>query len=196
METPIVVVRESFSEEITPESTEALMAKMTEHAYRGVERVELDVSSPGGEVASAMRVYEKLSLPSSRPFELVTRNVSKVASMGNLLFLAGDRRLATPEATFLLHQLAIQVGPVLLDTDALLRTRARLEQAGAATPRLIDTERRLSRLAREERQLASIIERQTGLRGPTLSTLVHDAQPFDAIFARGVGVVHAIIPPD
>jgi ClpP class serine protease len=60
MKTVPIEVCESFTEEITPRSSKALLARMTEHTYHGIERVVLDVSSPGGEIASAMNLYEQL----------------------------------------------------------------------------------------------------------------------------------------
>ena len=82
------------------------------------------MSTRGGEVACAMNAFKGLRDSS---LEVVTRATGEVASMGVVLFLAGERRLATPEATFLLHpvRLVLPASGVEVDAKALRRMRAR-----------------------------------------------------------------------
>jgi ATP-dependent protease ClpP protease subunit len=190
METGPREAHESFATEIDEQSGEALLAKMTEHSSRGVERVVLDISSPGGEVSSAMRLYEGLL---STPFELVTRNVAEVASMGNVLFLAGDKRYAFPEATFLLHPIAFE-GAVRLNASDLRAIRTRLERSNVSARRLAEVDLKIARLEREDRGLQRILEERTQLCAPEIATLVQESKPFDAAYARDVGVVDEISP--
>lgn len=190
METALIEICETFSEKITIQSSEGLLARMIEHAYRGVEHVVLDVCSPGGKVESAMSIYKALC---SAPFELVTRNVSEVASMGNLVFLAGDRRLAWPEATFLLHPITFDDTVVPMNVDDWRRVRTRLERSGRHS-RVAEVERRIRRLDKEEGDVRKILEQRTNLTGPTIKTLVQESKPISATKALAMGIVHEIIP--
>ena len=85
-------------------SAEALRTGIEQQANLGVERVHLNVSTEGGEVASATALYGALL---ATPVELVTVNTHLVTSSGIVLFLSGDRRLAHHEATFLFHRIAV-----------------------------------------------------------------------------------------
>ncbi|HTZ65164.1 MAG TPA: ATP-dependent Clp protease proteolytic subunit [Solirubrobacteraceae bacterium] len=185
-------VRESFLEEITPESSEALIAKMVECTYQDVERVVLEVASPGGEVASAIHLYEALL---STSFELVTCNLGEVASMGNLVFLAGDKRVAAPEATFLLHPVTFD-GAVRLDADDLRRSRTRAERAAESPKRIAEYDLGIARLESETREIQSILEARTRLSGRGAARLIQEAKPLSAASARAVGIVDAVAPPD
>lgn len=185
-------VCEDFSEEITPGSREALVAKMVEHAYHDVKRVVLDVSSPGGEMVSAMHLYDALC---STPFLLVTRNTGEIASMGNLVFLAGDERVASDEATFLLHPLTLLTpSGARLDINDLRQKRMELERTHCMSPRAIELDRGIARLASEEQALQRIFEARTSLTGPEIETLVTGHVLIDAAYACAVGIVHEIIP--
>lgn len=120
-------IYEAFSGEIDLSSSEALTAKMVERTYQGAERVILDISSPGGKVTPSLRLYRALR---STPFELVTRAVNEVDSMALMLYLAGDKRLAFPEATFLVHAIESTDTLVPMDVGAWRRARTRFERQG------------------------------------------------------------------
>jgi ATP-dependent protease ClpP protease subunit len=188
METTLSEARERFSEEITPASSGALLERMSTHARNGIERVVLDVSSPGGEVASAMRLHRALR---ASDFELVTRNVGEVASMGNLLFLAGDTRLAMRGTTFLLHPVTFRESG--LDVEGLSRYRERIERTGRQRARLLDLDRGVARLRREESEIRSIIEQRSKLSGPAIAQLVRESKPLDLQFAHSTGIVHGLL---
>ncbi len=188
METSPREARERFSEEITPASSEALLERMSGHARNGVERVVLDISSPGGEVASAMRLYHALR---DTGFELVTRNVGEVASMGNLLFLAGDTRLALSETTFLLHPVTFKQSG--LDLEGLSQRRRLVERTGRLS-RLRELDLGVARLEREESEIRAVIEQRSKLSGPAIAQLVRESKPLDPEFAQSAGIVHGLLP--
>jgi len=190
-------VYEEFSEEIWPQSCEALLAKMTEHACHGVEYVVLDVCSLGGEVASAMSVYQALCSP---PFEFVTRNTGELASMGNLVFLAGKRRLAAPEATFLLHPITVKTptgwptAAPWLDVEDMRNLRTKVERSGAPPKLFTELDLGIVRLAREEQEVQKIFEERTNLAGSAFRALVQGRTSLSAAEAYAVGIVHEIVP--
>jgi hypothetical protein len=184
-----IEVCETFSEEITPASGEALLARMSEHASRGVERVVLNISSPGGEVATAMKLYEELR---AAPFELVTRNVGEVASMANMVFLAGETRYAAQEATFLLHPVAF-AGAIRRDADHFHHRRRELERHTGSSRRLLECDRAIIRLEREDRGVREIVEQRTKLSDLEIATLVRESRPVGAAYALAAGIVHEVV---
>jgi hypothetical protein len=189
METSPSEACERFSEEITPASSEALLERMSAHARNGIERVVLDISSPGGEVASAMRLHHALR---DTDFELVTRNVGEVASMGNLLFLAGDTRLALPGTTFLLHLVTFKESG--LDLEGLSRHRQLVESTGRQLSRLRELDLGVARLEREESEIRAVIEQRSRLSAAAIAQLVRESKPLDPEFAHSAGIVHGLLP--
>jgi ATP-dependent protease ClpP protease subunit len=65
-------------------------------------KITLCLSSPGGVPDQAFYAYEVLVAQSSQ-VELVTHNLGTVQSAAMILFLAGTKRYAVPNATFLVH---------------------------------------------------------------------------------------------
>jgi ATP-dependent protease ClpP protease subunit len=182
---------DEFTGEITSESSRVLLARMVEHTYEGVDRVVLDVASPGGHVDSAIHLHNELV---AARFEIVTRNVGGVASMANLVFLAGDKRLATPEATFLFHPIAFE-GTVKRDLPALRHARTRLEGGVGHSRELGELDARIAVLDGKEREIRLILERRTGLSAAQIERLVADGRPISAAEALSAGIVHELIPP-
>jgi ATP-dependent protease ClpP protease subunit len=197
MEIAPIEVHEELSEEIWPWSREALLAKMTEHAYHGAERVRLVVSSPGGQVASTMTLFTKLT---ESPIELVTHAKGEIASMGVVLFLAGDKRLASPEATFLMHPITIETPagwPTVaqwLDVEDIRKLRTKAERSGAHPKLFTELDWGIVRLTGEEREVQRIFEERTNLTVPEIKALVQGHTTVSAAYACAVGIVHEVIP--
>jgi ATP-dependent protease ClpP protease subunit len=197
METTPTEVHESFSEEIWPWSRESLLAKIAEHACHGVGRVVLEVSSPGGEVESAMMLYEELL---STPVELVANATGEVASMGIVLFLACDRRLASPEATFFMHPITVETpagwptAAPWLDVEDIRKLRTKVERSDAHQTLLTELDWGIVRLTRQEKAVRNVLEQRTKLTGSGIRALVERGEPVDATYAKAAGIVHEIVP--
>ena len=90
---PAQVVPESvyvtFSAEINVKTTESLLATMANLVNKQVKTVHLALSTPGGEVAAGLNLYNVLR---ALPIDLITHNVGNVDSIGNAVFLAGSKR--------------------------------------------------------------------------------------------------------
>jgi ATP-dependent protease ClpP protease subunit len=197
METAPIEICETFFEKITTQSTEGLLARMAEHAYRGVERVELAMLMSGGEVASTMTLFTKLT---ESPIELVTCATGEIASMGVVLFLAGDKRLASPEATFLMHPITVETpagwptAAPWLDVEDIRKLRTKVERSGAPPKLFTELDLGIVRLTREEREVQKIFEERTNLTGPEIRALVQGHTTVSAAYACAVGIVHEVIP--
>ena len=62
--------------------------------------VILIINSPGGEVRSGLAVYDVLSLMKS---PVITVCMGQAASMGSIIFLAGDKRIMLPHSELMIH---------------------------------------------------------------------------------------------
>lgn len=71
------------------------------------EEITVFINSPGGEVTSGLALYDVLRMVSS-PIRTVCIGVA--ASMGAILFLAGDRRCMLQHSKIMIHDPSIRMG--------------------------------------------------------------------------------------
>jgi ATP-dependent protease ClpP protease subunit len=181
----------TFSGEVTAESGKVLVGDMTQCASHSIKEVVLDVATPGGDVASGIKLHEMLC---SVPFELITCNTSEVASIGNILFLAGETRLASPEATFFLHPLTFRA-PAGCDIDYLRGRRTKLELTCGSRAALRELDIGIVTLESQEQRVQRIIEQHTKLTSLEVRSLIREHRTLSAAEAQTLGIVHDIIPP-
>ena len=160
----------SFSAEIVPHTTEALIAAMTQCATAGASEVNLLLSTPGGSVMNGMNLYNVLR---AMPFKLITHNVGNVDSIGNAIFLAGEERAACPHSTFMFHGVGFDTAEGTRLEEKLLRER-------------------LESLLSDQRRIAAIIEERTTLEADQVEPLFREAQTKDAAYAASTGIVHEV----
>jgi ATP-dependent protease ClpP protease subunit len=174
---PPQIVYVSFSAEISPHTTESLLAVMSNCANQGVKAVYLLLSSPGGSVMNGLNLYNVLR---GMPFELITHNVGNVDSIANAIFLAGSKRYACPHSTFMFHGVGFDVKGQFRLEEKLLRER-------------------LDNILTDHKRIGSIISERTKLDQKVVETLFTEAQTKDATFAASTGIVHEVkdvqIPP-
>ena len=164
---PLVYV--SFSAEIIPNTAESLIAVMANCANSQVKQVYLLLSTPGGNTREGLNLYNVLR---GMPFELVTHNAGNVDSIGNAVFLAGNKRYATPHSIFMFHGVGFTV------------EKQRLEQK--------DLEERLDGILSDQRRIGDIIIQHTKLSQDEVAELFRQAQTKDANFAVDKGIIHEI----
>jgi ATP-dependent Clp protease protease subunit len=171
------IVYVAFSAEISPHTTESLLAVMSNCANRGVKAVYLLLSTPGGNVMNGLNLYNVLL---GMPFELITHNVGNVDSIGNAIFLAGTKRYACPHSTFMFHGVGFDVTGQLRMEEKFLKER-------------------LGNILSDHKRIGSIISERTKLDQKVVEGLFTEAQTKDATFAVSTGIVHEIkdvkIPP-
>ena len=160
----------SFSAEITPQTTESLIAILAQQANANVQEVYLMISTPGGSVMHGMNLYNVLR---GMPFRLITHNVGNVDSIGNAVFLAGDQRYACPNSTFMFHGVGFDGNAGIRFEEKLLRER-------------------LDGIMSDQRRIGSIIGQHTNLDEPQIGELFREARTKDANYARECGIVHDI----
>ena len=143
LDSPLVQV--IFSSEIDTDSTENLIAVMAACANQKVKKVYLFLSTPGGSVSSGLNLYNVLK---GMPFELTTHNIGNVDSIGNVVFLAGAKRFASPTATFMFHGVGfsaahidrMEVKEVQEKLDGLFRDQKRIGAIIAGRTKISETE--------------------------------------------------------
>jgi ATP-dependent protease ClpP protease subunit/transposase-like protein len=125
----------SFHAEIIPQTSEALVSVIASQMQQGKRDIHLMMSTPGGQVASGIAVYNTLR---ALPITLTTYNVGTVNSIGNVIFLAGEKRLACDTSSFMFHGVGFD----------LTGTTARMEEKN-----LVE---RLESLRNDQGQIADI----------------------------------------
>jgi len=160
----------SFSAEIIPNTTEALLSVCSQQANNRVKRVYLLLSTPGGQVMNGLNIYNVLR---GMPFELITHNVGNVDSIGNAIFLVGSTRYACAHSTFMFHGVGFNSQP-----------NERLEQK--------NLQEKLNGLLSDQRRIGSIIQERTRIREDETDDLSREARTKDAAYAHGNGIVDEI----
>jgi ATP-dependent Clp protease protease subunit len=175
--TPARSVYVSFSGDVTPHTTESLIAVMSNCANQRCGEVYLMMATPRGSVAHGIQLYNVLR---AMPFGLITHNVGSVNSIGNAVFLAGETRYACKNSTFMFHGVGFD-----------------MPQPGRLEEKFL--REHLEGILREQNRIGSIIEERTSLTKKQIHGLFREAQTKDATYAIGSGIVHEIrdiqIPP-
>lgn len=166
--TPIVYV--SFSAEINQGTTEGLISVMGNCANSKVQEVCLLLNTVGGSVMNGINLYNVLK---GMPFELVTHNVGSVNSIGNTIFLAGKKRYAAPNATFMFHGVGFSFSQ-----------GQRLEEK--------ELREKLAGVLRQQKQIGEIIAQHTNLTDKEIEGLFREAQTKDTNFAIDKGIIDEI----
>jgi ATP-dependent protease ClpP protease subunit len=71
------------------------------------------------------------NLLQSLPYEVHTHNIGAIQSIANVVFLAGDRRTAAPESSFMLHGFTWAFGQETLDEMQITERTGHISTARA-----------------------------------------------------------------
>jgi ATP-dependent protease ClpP protease subunit len=160
----------SFHAEVNQTTAEALLSVVAQQLNEGRREMHLLLSTPGGIVASGLGIYNTLR---ALPIRLATYNVGSVNSIGNIIYLAGERRCASRSSSFMFHGVGFDV-----------TSRARFEERN-----LLE---HLESIRTDQRLLAAIIAERTGI-GPEEAEGLFLRQAFVASDeAKARGIVHEV----
>lgn len=157
----------SFLAEINQLTTESLLAACVNIANAKIKTVYLMLSTPGGAVTNGIAIYNTLR---ALPFKLITHNVGGVNSIGNVIFLAGEKRYCCPNATFMFHGVGFDV-----------TTPARFEEKT-----LVE---RLDSVQADQRKIGTIIAARTKLPAEEIARLFLQAVNRDPDWAKTHGII-------
>ena len=163
-----------FTSVINYSTTETLINVMSDLANLQVKRVHLALSTPGGSVMSGIALYNILR---GLPMELITYNIGNVDSIGNVVYLAGNRRYADHHATFMFHGVeASMQGTPRMDERYL---REQLDSILADQARIGDIIARRSN--RDDREVAAFFRMQQTQDADwaVANGIAHDIRAFD-----------------
>ena len=158
-----------FTAEIVPQTVETLIQALSKLVKQGVPGVCLAFSTPGGNVAQGITLYNFLR---GVPFNLVAHNIGNVGSIGNAVFLAADTRYACPHSTFMFHGVGFD------------RPAARYEQK--------ELKVMLDGLSADQKLIGSIISGRTKITQEETEGFFMEGQTKTAEFARERGIVDDI----
>ena len=159
-----------FSSEVSPQTTQSLMAVMANLSNMGIAEVHFVASTPGGGVAEGLALYNFLR---GLPLKLVTHNVGSVNSIGNVVFLAGAERYACPQSTFMFHGVGFDSPVGQHWNKKFLRER-------------------LDGILHDEERIGKVIEDNGSLDAAVIADLFKEMQTKDAAYAVSAGIVHEI----
>jgi ATP-dependent protease ClpP protease subunit len=165
---PVVYV--SFSAEINANTTESLISLLADCGNQGARHVYLLFSTPGGNIMNGINLYNVLR---ALPFELTTHNVGNVDSIGNVIFLAGDKRYASPRSTFMFHGVGFDIA-----------AGQRMEER--------NLKELLASVLADQERMGRIIAERTNLKANAIGPLFLEAQTKDASYAASNGIVHEV----
>ena len=86
--------------EVNPASAGELIKQLMYLDKQGLDEITLCINSPGGEVISGLAVYDYIKIMKSA---VRTVCIGDAASMGAIIFLAGEKREMLPHARILIH---------------------------------------------------------------------------------------------
>jgi len=164
---PLVYI--SFSAEIEQLPTETLIGTLANCANAEVKQVYLLISTLGGKVTNGFNLYNILT---GMPFELITHNVGSINSIGNVVFLAGSKRYATSNATFMFHSVGFDI-----------KNQRFVEK---------DLQEKLSSLLNDQQRIGNLIAQHTNITESEISEFFRTGQTKDAIFAKDKGIIDEI----
>jgi len=159
----------TFSAEIRQVQTETLLGAFANCSNAQVKQVYLLFSTIGGQVINGFNLYNVMK---GMPFELITHNVGSVNSVGNVVFLAGSKRYATPSATFMFHRVGFTSQNERFDINKLEET--------------------LSGLKNDEKRIGNVIAQHTSLKESEIAEFFKTGQTKDAAYAVDKGIIHEI----
>ncbi len=161
----------SFMAGVNESTAQRLLDVVVQEVQKGAKTIYLVLSTPGGAVREGIALYNILT---GLPCEIVTHNVANVDSIGNVLFLAGAKRYASPNATFMFHGVGFDV-----------KQAVRIEQKNAKE--LIDG------IHAETKKIADVIEdRATFPNRGEIEQLFLEASTRDANYAKSHNIIHEV----
>jgi|RhiMetdeSRZDD1v2_1073273.scaffolds.fasta_scaffold1107585_1 ATP-dependent Clp protease protease subunit len=160
----------SFVRPVDFNTASALLAAMNQAIKEGHADITLLMSSSGGQVIPGFAIYNQLLM---LPITLTTCNIGSVNSIATIIFLAGARRLATPNATFLFHGTSWGFG----------------HAAEIAKRQLAES---ISALEVDEKRMRDVVVMRTHIQETEIVQLMLDGMTRDAQFAKDREIIHEI----
>lgn len=161
----------SFQAEVNQSTSEVLISVIAKQVQQGRREIHLLLSTPGGTTTNGISIYNTLR---ALPISLTTYNVGSVNSIGNVIYLAGERRCACATSSFMFHGVGIDI-----------RQPTRWEEKNLME--------RLDNLRNDQGLIADIISDRTNIDPEETNRLFLSAAFLRSEEAKAKGIVHDIV---
>jgi ATP-dependent Clp protease protease subunit len=161
----------SFQAEVNQATSEVLISVIAKQIQEGHRDIHLLLSTPGGSTTNGISIYNTLR---ALPISLTTHNVGNVNSIGNVIYLAGERRRACATSSFMFHGVGFDIlQPTRWEEKNLME--------------------RLDNLRNDQGLIADIISSRTNIDPEETNRLFLSAAFLRAEEAKAKGIVHDIV---
>ena len=151
-------------------STELIKQLLYLNSMDPMKEITLYINSPGGEINSGIALYDCLCIMQA-PVHTVCIGIA--ASMGALIFLAGDRRAMLPQTKLMIHDPYYAGGP--------------------SNQKPLEMEKRLQDLMKIRDTICEIISERTGKEKQKVQEITQYDSYFDAHEALEFGLATEIV---
>lgn len=127
----------NFNLEISPESTQALFKIIQDQLSKGMKKLYLLISSPGGNVNPGIAIYNFLK---GLPIEVITHNYGNCDSIATLLFCSGKERYTVSNSRFLIQGIGITIQNKRFNETNLIETLDSLKNQRETMSKIIAKE--------------------------------------------------------
>jgi ATP-dependent Clp protease, protease subunit len=162
----------SFQAPINETTSSRLIAIVSGSIQKGVNDFHIIISTGGGSISAALLIYGFLR---SLPAKVTTHNLSTIQSAGEIIYLAGEMRIANPNAIFGFHQ-------------------AKENFTSNPSLTLDDFTDWKTFLAMDLKRVDDIYRERTSLTAAQIEEFRRHAVYFDAVAAHDAGIVQEIAP--
>ncbi len=153
-----------FERMIIPEQNAGLLTWVITFIQQEIKHFAIAISSPGGDVQAAFALYNTLL---GLPVHVTMHNVGMVSSAANVVFVGGDTRVASADASFNFHAPTVTLNGDF-DVTGLRQSADDLEKGEQRTRRLL--------------------EERTGMSGSRIDSLKQNSETLDAGQAVELGL--------
>lgn len=161
----------NYFDDITPTKVKIFMAVLADVLQKHHPKTfYITLSSGGGDVNAGLTLYHYLR---GLPVEIITHNIGKVDSIASVIFMAGKKRHAAKNASFLFHGVSMNV-------------------AQAAAFNLAQLRELVSQVEVDEAKIADVLVANTKLTRDEVIELYRFGASKSSEFALEKGVIHQI----
>lgn len=163
----------NYFDGIDPHRIRAIMGILTDLIHQhNPDTLYFMMSSQGGDVDSGIVLYNFLR---SIKAKVITHNTGMIDSIANVVFMAGDERLACPHSTFLFHGV-------------------RMDFNGVASFTLGQLKEITDRIEKSHEKIAQIICSNSQMEKKAIEDLFLTGENKGTDFALKKGVIHDVKP--
>jgi len=156
---------------IDANTAQQLITYINGQIYRtDIKKLKILISSPGGDVDSAIRIYSYLK---ALPMEIETIAFSQIDSAANIIYSAGSKRIAIKGCRFFLHEGTFTTG--------------------AQTTTLHNHEETLAIFQDLLKRHIGILSKETSQGEKEINKLLQESTILSAEKAKDIGLVHEIL---